>query len=111
MLDTGWPPISAQRTVHAASLAVLVTPPADSASGAITPATAQWPLAAPFATSGTAFGNVADRCAVVTGADLAKLLPVVQASNVLTRFTDSAGATMSIQVRALVPGEESPCGS
>jgi hypothetical protein len=45
----------------------------------------------------------------VTGPDLAKLLPVVQSSNALTRFVDSTGAKMSLHVRALVPGETGPC--
>jgi hypothetical protein len=45
----------------------------------------------------------------VTGTDLAKLLPVVQASNQLTRFADATGAKASIQVVALVPSDAGPC--
>ena len=68
------------------------------------------PLASPFYTYGAPFGGSVYRCAAVTGDDLSKLLPVVQASNVLTRFVDSTGAKMSLQVRVLLPGEASPCG-
>jgi len=92
-----------------ADLAVLVTPPADAASG-IVPNQVPWPLASTFAAFGTPFGGSVYRCAVVWGSDLAKLLPVVQSANALTRFVDSTGATVSLQVRALMPGESSPCG-
>jgi hypothetical protein len=54
-------------------------------------------------------GNV-NRCAVVTGADLATLEPVVKQSNQLTRFVDSENVKDSLEVRALVPGEPSLCG-
>jgi hypothetical protein len=68
-----------------------------------------WPLATPFASFGVAaFG---DRCAVVQGADVAKLLPVVKTANVSTVFRDSRGAYASLVVRAFMPGEPSPCGS
>ena len=92
-----------------ASIAVLVAPPAD-AQGPITAKEVTWPLASPFYTYGAPFGGSVYRCAAVTGDDLSKLLPVVQASNVLTRFVDSTGAKMSLQVRVLLPGEASPCG-
>lgn len=90
------------------SLAILVSAPTDSGAG-ITPVGATWPLASEFATFGQPFGGSKYRCATVTGSDLAKLLPVVQSSNALTRFVDSGGAKMSLQVRVLVPGEASPC--
>ena len=89
-------------------LAVLATPPTDAVSG-VTSAEATWPLATPFSKFGTAMGNVAFRCGVVSGADLAKLLPLVKQSNQLTRFKDSAGVKDSLQVRVLVPSEPSPC--
>ena len=91
-----------------ASLAVLLTPPAD-ASGGIAPTETPWPLASPVGTFGQPVGGSVYRCAVVTGADLAKLLPAVQAANALTRFVDSTAARTSLQVRALLPGEASPC--
>jgi hypothetical protein len=90
------------------SLAILVSAPTDSGAG-MTPVEATWPLASKFATFGQPFGGSKYRCATVTGSDLAKLLPVVQSSNALTRFVDSGGAKMSLQVRVLVPGEASPC--
>jgi hypothetical protein len=91
-----------------ASIAVLLTPPTDATSG-ITPKETPWPLSGTFATFGSPYGGQ-DRCAVVSGADLGKLLPVVQASNALTRFIDSSGAKESLLVRVLLPGESSPCG-
>jgi hypothetical protein len=96
-------------TYPPARIAVLVAPPAD-APAAITVKEVAWPLASPFSTFGAPFGGSVYRCAAVTGGDLAKLLPVVQASNALTRFVDSTGAKMSLQVRVLLPGEASPCG-
>jgi hypothetical protein len=91
-----------------ASIAVLVAPPTDAGAG-ITAVETAWPLASSFATFGQPFGGSVYRCATLTGPDLAKLLPVVQSSNALTRFVDSAGAKMSLQVRVLVPGEPGPC--
>lgn len=90
------------------SVAVMVMPPADAASG-ITPQEKPWPLSGTFAKFGSPMGVAGYRCGVVSGADLGTLLPVVQASNALTRFVDSAKAKMSLQVRVLVPGESSPC--
>jgi hypothetical protein len=92
-----------------ASIAVLVAPPAD-AMGPVTANEVTWPLASTFTTFGTPFGGSVYRCGTVNGEDLAKLLPIVQASNALTRFVDSTGAKMSLQVRVLLPGEASPCG-
>jgi hypothetical protein len=91
------------------SLAVLLVPPSDAASG-ITPNEVPWPLTSVLATFGQPFGGSVYRCAAVTGADLEKLLPVVRAANALTRFTDTAGTKTSLQVRVVLPGEPSPCG-
>ncbi|HEX7590942.1 MAG TPA: hypothetical protein VF375_03255 [Candidatus Limnocylindrales bacterium] len=91
------------------SIAVLVTPPTDVSGGGIAPTEKPWPLAGTFATFGKPYGGADFRCSTVTGADLATLLPVVQASNQLTRFVDSSGAKASIQVVALVPGDPGPC--
>jgi hypothetical protein len=89
-------------------MAVLALPPTD-ATGGITPNEVAWPLATPFSGFGTALGNDSYRCAVVTGADLATLEPVVKQSNQLTRFVDSAMVKDSLLVRAMVPGEPNPC--
>ena len=89
-------------------LAVLATAPA-AASAGVTAADTAWPLTTPFASFGSAFGGTADRCALVSGADLATLIPVVKQSNQLTRFVDARGAKDSLVVRVLVPGEPSPC--
>ncbi len=91
-----------------AGIAVLVAPPADASAG-IAPNEVPWPLTTPFATFGQPYGGSVYRCATVAGADLATLGPVVQAANALTRFVDSTGAKMSLQVRVLVPGDEGPC--
>lgn len=89
-------------------LAVLALPPTQETNG-ITPSEVPWPLATPFSAFGTAMGNNAYRCAVVSGADLGKLEPVIKQSNQLTRFVDSLGARDSVQVRVMVPGEPNPC--
>jgi hypothetical protein len=80
-----------------------------SQGGPIAPVQKPWPLATPFASFGTPMGSVDNRCAVVSGADLAKLLPAVQAGNQLTRFVDSQGVERSLQARVLLPGETGPC--
>jgi hypothetical protein len=90
------------------SIAVLLTPPTAGPTD-IKPQVVAWPLAGTFAKFGTPMGNDSDRCGIVTGSDLAKLLPAVRAGNALTRFTDSTGATDAIAVRVLVPGETGPC--
>jgi hypothetical protein len=90
------------------SLAVLALPPAVDTSG-LTPSQVTWPLATPFSAFGTAMGSVANRCAVVSGTDLAKLETVVKQANQLTRFVDGAGVKDTLLVRVMVPGEPSPC--
>jgi hypothetical protein len=90
-------------------LAVLTTAPATGGAG-IEPNQKPWPLAATFAKLGTPAGSATDRCAVVSGADLALLLPAVKAGNGLTQFVDSSGVKKSLQTRVLLPGEPSPCG-
>ena len=89
-------------------VAVLAMPPSEPASG-ITPSEVAWPLPTPFSKFGTALGNDSYRCGVVSGADLAKLVPVVKAQNQLTRFVDSENVKNSVKVRVMVPGEEGPC--
>jgi hypothetical protein len=91
------------------SLAVMVTPPVDATSG-ITASETPWPLSGTLARFGTSMSVTPYRCGVVSGADLNTLLPVVKSANAITRFVDSAGAKMSLQVRVLVPSEPSPCG-
>ena len=88
-------------------VAILVSEPGAEVTG-ITPKTLDWPLTTPFADFGSPFGS-GFRCGVVSGTDLATLLPVVKRANQLTRFKDSAGASRSLLVRTLVPGEPSPC--
>lgn len=91
-----------------ASIAVMLTPPAQTPTDLKVHETV-WPLTGTFASFGIPMGNGGSRCATVSGSDLGKLLPVVQASNQLTRFVDSSGTKMSLQVRVLVPGDAGPC--
>jgi len=90
------------------SLAVLVTPPTEATAG-IAANEKPWPLASTFATFGKPLGGLTYRCATVIGSDAVALLTVVEDSNQLTHFTDSAGAKASLQVRAMLPGEPDPC--
>ena len=90
------------------NLGVLVTPPTDAPAG-IAPTEKPWPLKSVLATFGKEFAGAVNRCGVVDGADAATLLAVVAASNQLTRFKDAAGTIVSIQVRAILPGESGPC--
>jgi hypothetical protein len=91
-----------------ARLAVLVGPPSD-ATGGMAPNEKPWPLSTPFASFGAQSGSVDYRCAIVSGDDLAKLLPAVEASNGLTRFVDSDSVRKQLQVRVVLPGEPGPC--
>ncbi|MBA2373841.1 MAG: hypothetical protein H0V74_06515 [Chloroflexi bacterium] len=64
-----------------------------------------WPLA-DLATAGVAVAErgVDVRCQVVTGVDLATVLPLLQGANALSTFI-SAGEPYSLIVRPLLPGE------
>jgi hypothetical protein len=93
------------------SVAVLLIPPASGEPG-IPPNKTDWPLETDFAEFGQPLaGGEGQRCANVTGEDLDKLLPALLAGNQLTVFVDATGAEHSVQARALVPGEKSPCGA
>jgi hypothetical protein len=107
---TGWLAAALGPTApyEPARLAVLAIPPT-AASAGINPSETTWPLATSFASFGSAFGSTGSRCAVVAGADLAKLIPVVRQSNQLTRFVDDQGVKDSLLVRVLVPDEPGPC--
>ena len=89
-------------------LAVLVVPPATENSG-IAPNEVEWPLE-DFASFGVVFpGGAGTRCATVTGDEVEALLPALLSANQMTVFVDSAGTKQSLNVRALVPLEPSPC--
>lgn len=87
-------------------LAVWVKAPAEAKNG-VSAFQQPWPLDTTFAKFGDTFGD--GRCATVTGADLAKLLPVVQDANQLTSFVDATGVRMALQTRVVLPGEPGPC--
>jgi hypothetical protein len=92
-------------------LAVLVIAPASDNSG-VAPNKSQWPLSTPFADFGQPFaGGEGLRCAVVSGDDLVTLLPALLKGNQLTIFVDSNNEQHSVNARAVVPDEESPCGA
>jgi hypothetical protein len=92
------------------SLVVLASPPtAAETSGPLAPGKATWPLAVPFSRFGKAAGSADIRCAVVSGGDLAALLPAIENGNALTRYTDADGVSKSLQARPLLPGEPAPC--
>lgn len=65
----------------------------------------EWPLA-PLATAGDPVvpGDDSTRCQVLSGADLAKVLPLFENANQLTPFT-SGDAQFILGVRPLLPGE------
>ncbi len=92
------------------SIAIMLTPPVDS-SGGIAPVEKTWPLPGTLATFGSPMGVAGYRCATISGAELATLLPAVQAANALTVFVDSTNAKMSAKVEVLVPGDAGPCGA
>jgi hypothetical protein len=88
-------------------LLVLVVPPA--AGGDIPTNQVTWPLA-DFADMGvTVDGAQGTSCATVFGADLDDLLPALLNANQMTVFIDNTGADQSVNARALVPLEPSPC--
>jgi len=89
-----------------ARVAFELAPPSD-APAPMLPTSVAWPLSGTFADFGVATGS--DRCAVLSGVDLATLLPVVENANQLTLFTDSSGVSMSLSARPLVPGEPNIC--
>jgi hypothetical protein len=73
------------------------------------PTIVDWPLPTALASFGAPLvGNLGDtRCAVVSGDDLAKLLPAVQSSNELTLWR-SGGKEYQLVLRPLLP-DESGC--
>ena len=80
----------------------------DPSAGTPSPANVvQWPLAATFSRFGVPYAG--GHCAVVSGADLARLLPVVEAAYGTTVFRDGSGTFADLFVRAFMPGEPDPC--
>jgi hypothetical protein len=93
-------------------LQVFVLPVAVAAdpSEGLEPQVVAWPLAADLANFGRAFAQMPDAtCGVVAGADLSTLLPVLQGTNVETRWT-SNGAEYVLVVSPLLP-DAAGCGA
>jgi hypothetical protein len=88
-------------------LRVLVTPGSAQVRGPMNEPAVTWPLAVPLSTFGTPFSGPAVRCGMVTGGDLAKLLPLAQRATQITPWT-SDGHEFSLQFRPLLP-DESGC--
>lgn len=69
-----------------------------------------WPLATPMAEFGGELpGSPANRCGVVTGADLGAALQAFGPANEYTRWRDDAGNERGVVARPLLPGEDDPC--
>jgi hypothetical protein len=87
---------------------MLITPGEPTTTGTDnTPTVVDWPLAEPLATSGTPLDGVGQpgmRCMLVTGDDLATVLPLLEAANQRT-YLRSAGATWAMSLRPLLPDE------
>jgi hypothetical protein len=90
-----------------ANLRVFVMPAQPDQTAEIQPSFADWPLAGDLASFGaplTGYGS-AQRCGIVSGADLASLRGALQAANALT-FWKSGGATYQLGLRPLLPDEQ-----
>jgi hypothetical protein len=92
------------------AVALLVGPP-PAPQGGITGATVDWPLGTSLASFGRPISG-GGACGAVTGADLASLLPALQAANQLTRWRDAdqPGIQYGLTPRPVLPGEFDPCG-
>jgi hypothetical protein len=90
------------------ALRIFVAPPQPADQG-LQPTVVDWPLATPLSSFGVpVVGNLGDtRCGVVSGDDLAKLLPAVQSSNELTLWR-SGDKEYQLILRPLLP-DESGC--
>jgi hypothetical protein len=90
----------------AESLQLLVTHGAPVDEQALGQEPIAWPLEAPLATFGEPMPALigGERCGVVSGDDVARLLPLFERANTLTPWTDD-DAAFGILVRPLLPGE------
>lgn len=109
--DTSWlePHLGPNAQYQPERLAVLLVAPAVDNSG-IAQNRSEWPLSTGLEEFGQPFaGGEGLRCAVVEGEELAALLPALLSGNQMTVFVDADNVERSVNARALVPGEESPC--
>lgn len=70
-----------------------------------------WPLDVPFADVGAPWALQDSRCATFDGEELDTLLPIITRATQIDVFVDGHDSERSLLVRALVPGEPSPCGA
>ena len=97
--------ISAEQPFEWQALSILITPadPNRDDSSGIEPRIVDWPLA-DLATLGEVHPQAQGRQAVITGADLETLRPLVQQADTLT-FWRSGGSVYSVFLRPLLPDE------
>jgi hypothetical protein len=93
-----------------ASLRIFPSPAEPQPGAGVEPTLKDWPLATPLGSFGAPLGDSTGmRCGVVTGDELATLLPDLQSSNALT-YWRSQGDTYQLTLRPLLP-DESGCPS
>jgi hypothetical protein len=97
--------ISAWSAYQPESVQLLVSAGAPDSQG-LTQQAIAWPLSTPLATFGEALPDLfqGQRCGVVTGEDVATLMPLLQAANTLSPWIDDDLA-YGLTVRPLLPGE------
>jgi hypothetical protein len=92
---------------QAESVQLLVGPGAPDDGQGLTQQPVAWPLSTPLATFGEALPDLlaGQRCGVVSGDDVDALMPLLEAANSLSPWTDG-DASYGIIVRPLLPAEE-----
>jgi hypothetical protein len=104
----GWLPngsLGEQGQFEFSEIRVYAQPYAGSPEPGLHQTAIDWPLSDPLPTFGEADATFGDyRCGVVSGTDLAKLLPEAQRANDLTPWR-SGGAVYSLTFRPLLPDE------
>jgi hypothetical protein len=91
---------------EADAVQLLVSPGAPDDGQGLVQQPIAWPLSTPLAGFGTVLPELmqAERCGVVSGNDLDRLLPLLKGANTLTPWTDG-GASFGIAPRPVLPGE------
>jgi hypothetical protein len=96
--------VGADRPYAPEGLRVFVQPPPASQDPMLHQRTIAWPLPGPLSVFGRPATQVPDtRCGVVTGADLAKVLPLARSANELTPW--KSDGTYSLRFQVLLPDQ------
>jgi hypothetical protein len=99
--------VGADRPYTPEGLRVFVQPPPEPQDPMLHQKTLAWPLATELSALGKPVSQLPDtRCGVVTGPDLAKLLPLVRSANELTPW--KSDGTYSLRFQVLLP-EQTTC--